>query len=248
MQSTMSSEYAAVLKKLCGSNHRNITAEDILTSFSNVTGARHGNAAKYAKFAGGGEVPDNLRELTPLGKEQAAKLAEELNEFSYDVALTSPAIRAHLTGVIATKGKYKFVVVPALGVDTAPDHALSLAFAYSAYAPIFNPDYKDPKHGNNRSYALNDAWVEECSQQAYVMVCALLDAVRGKKAQDVFFAAHAVITPWAFIWLNHLLGEHENAEAIFEQLCKFEMPEACAINMHLNGAGVPSIQLYNQGQ
>jgi len=71
---------------------------------------------RHAEAAGG--EPDELRQLTPAGREQARSLGERLRESGVrpDAILTSPLLRARETAVLLARE---------LGVEAVPDDRLA---------------------------------------------------------------------------------------------------------------------------
>jgi phosphohistidine phosphatase len=71
---------------------------------------------RHAEAAGG--EPDELRPLTPAGREQARSLGERLRESGVrpDAILTSPLLRARETGALLGRE---------LGVEAVPDERLA---------------------------------------------------------------------------------------------------------------------------
>jgi phosphohistidine phosphatase len=71
---------------------------------------------RHAEAAGG--EPDELRPLTPAGREQARSLGERLRESGVrpDAILTSPLLRARETAVLLARE---------LGVEAVPDDRLA---------------------------------------------------------------------------------------------------------------------------
>jgi phosphohistidine phosphatase len=71
---------------------------------------------RHAEAAGG--EPDELRPLTPAGREQARSLGERLREFGVrpDAILTSPLLRARETAALVGRE---------LGLEAVPDERLA---------------------------------------------------------------------------------------------------------------------------
>jgi hypothetical protein len=208
-----------------------VTADQLLALLHLMTLARHGKAPSVQGVA------DGERRLSDLGERQALELKKyHASHFAYDIAMSSPLVRAVETSQIALESQSRtggILAVEILGVSSAPKEPLNIMFAKLGYSPL--KDYFAHELGDHLKVWAHEALAE------------ILKVATGR-GNRIFVGGHAVCQP-AIVWaISEVLAtkpEYQGTFVMSETSLQANLGEAEALTVILTPAGASIIEFCN---